>query len=134
MQSDGAALTQLIKNLAALSDVAIAHQPAVQSLLAQLPTFVSSIADTANGGSVAVNIFYNSSESICPYVSGANTPAPTAKTGAPSLTRTCSASAPDLLQRGAANAGILKEADHADDAGHEHAERTRGTRGRRRDH
>ena len=93
---------QLIKELDGLSDVAIAQQPAVVSLLQQLPGFVNKIADTASGGSVAVNIYYNTKNSVCPYLSGAQTPEPTAATGAPDLMRTCTLQAPDLLQRGAA--------------------------------
>jgi phospholipid/cholesterol/gamma-HCH transport system substrate-binding protein len=107
--TDGASLTQLIKNLAALSDVAIAQQPAVQSLLQQLPGFVNKIADTASGGSVAVTIYYNSANTVCPYLSGAQTPPPTAATGAPTLTNSCGINAPDLLQRGAANAPVASK-------------------------
>jgi phospholipid/cholesterol/gamma-HCH transport system substrate-binding protein len=102
VQSDGAALIQLIKQLDSLSDVAIAQQPAVMSLLQQLPAFVNNIANTASGGSVAVNIYYNTKNTVCPYLSGAQTPEPTAATGAPDLIRTCTLEAPDLLQRGAA--------------------------------
>ncbi|HWD56415.1 MAG TPA: MlaD family protein [Acidimicrobiales bacterium] len=104
--SDGAALIQLIKELDGLSDVAIAQQPAVVSLLQQLPGFVNKIADTASGGSVAVNIYYNTKNSVCPYLSGAQTPEPTAATGAPDLMRTCTLQAPDLLQRGSAEAPL----------------------------
>jgi phospholipid/cholesterol/gamma-HCH transport system substrate-binding protein len=104
VQSDGAALIELIKQLDSLSDVAIAQQPAVASLLQQLPAFVNNIADTAAGGSVAVNIYYNTKNTVCPYISGAETPEPTAATGAPDLMRICTLEAPDLLQRGAAEA------------------------------
>ncbi len=109
VMTDGASLTELIKNLAALSDVAIAQQPAVQSLLQQLPSFVNKIAATASGGSVAVNIYYNSANTVCPYLSGAQTPPPTAATGAPTLTNSCALHAPDLLQRGAANAPVASK-------------------------
>jgi phospholipid/cholesterol/gamma-HCH transport system substrate-binding protein len=102
VQSDGAALIQLIKQLDSLSDVAIAQQPAVLSLLQQLPVFVNNIANTASGGSVAVNIYYNTKNTVCPYLSGAQMPEPTAATGAPDLMRSCTLEAPDLLQRGAA--------------------------------
>jgi phospholipid/cholesterol/gamma-HCH transport system substrate-binding protein len=106
IQSDGAALIQLIKELDGLSDVAIAQQPAVVSLLQQLPGFVNKIANTASGGSVAVNIYYNTKNSVCPYASAAQTPEPTAATGAPDLMRTCTLQAPDLLQRGSAEAPL----------------------------
>jgi phospholipid/cholesterol/gamma-HCH transport system substrate-binding protein len=102
VQSDGAALIQLIKQLDSLSDVAVAQQPAVVSLLQQLPVFVNNIANSASGGSVAVSIYYNTKNTVCPYLSGAQTPEPTAATGAPDLMRTCTQEAPDLLQRGAA--------------------------------
>jgi phospholipid/cholesterol/gamma-HCH transport system substrate-binding protein len=104
--ADGAAITQLIKNFAALSDVAIAQQPAVAALIDQLPSFVNKIADTANGGSVAVTIYYNSANTVCPYISGAQTPEPTAATRAPDLIRTCTLQAPDLLQRGSKQAPV----------------------------
>jgi phospholipid/cholesterol/gamma-HCH transport system substrate-binding protein len=106
VQSDGATLIQLIKELDGLSDVAVAQQPAIVSLLQQLPGFVNKIADTASGGSVAVNIYYNSQNTVCPYLSGAQTPEPTAATGAPDLMRTCTVQAPDLLQRGSAEAPV----------------------------
>jgi hypothetical protein len=86
--------------------VAIEHQPAVISLLQQLPTFVNKIAATASGGSVAVQLYYNNKNTVCPYVSGAESTEPTASTGSPDLTRTCGTSAPDLLQRGAANTPV----------------------------
>jgi phospholipid/cholesterol/gamma-HCH transport system substrate-binding protein len=106
VSSDGATLIQLIKELDGLSDVAIAQQPAVVSLLQQLPGFVNKIANTASGGSVAVDIYYNSQNTVCPYLSGAQTPEPTAATGAPDLMRTCTVQAPDLLQRGSAEAPL----------------------------
>jgi phospholipid/cholesterol/gamma-HCH transport system substrate-binding protein len=106
VQTDGAAVTQLIKNLASLSDVAIAQQPAVITLLQQLPIFVNKIARAASGGSVAVNIFYNSANTVCPYVPGAQTAEPTAATGSAVLNRACALSAGDLLQRGAAEAPV----------------------------
>ncbi len=106
IQADGAALIQLIKGLDGLSDVAIAQQPAVVSLLQQLPGFVNKIANTASGGSVAVNIYYNTENTVCPYLSGAQTAEPTAATGAPDLMRTCTLQAPDLLQRGSAEAPL----------------------------
>jgi phospholipid/cholesterol/gamma-HCH transport system substrate-binding protein len=106
IQSDGASLIQLIKELVGLSDTAIAQQPALVSLLQQLPGFVNKIADTASGGSVAVNIYYNTQNTVCPYLSGAQSPEPTAATGAPDLMRTCTVQAPDLLQRGSAEAPV----------------------------
>jgi phospholipid/cholesterol/gamma-HCH transport system substrate-binding protein len=106
LQQDGPTLTALIQNLASLSDVAIEHQPAVIALLDELPTFVNKIAASAKGGSVAVQIYYNSKNTVCPYISGAATPQPTKATGAAALDRSCSKTAPDLLQRGAANAPV----------------------------
>jgi phospholipid/cholesterol/gamma-HCH transport system substrate-binding protein len=106
VEQDGAALTQLIKNFASLSDVAIANQPAVISLLQELPTFVNKIADTANGGSVAVQIYYNSKNTVCPYTAGGSMPEPTAASSTPVLDRSCPTTAPDSLQRGAANAPV----------------------------
>ncbi|HEX4163376.1 MAG TPA: hypothetical protein VHZ05_12820, partial [Acidimicrobiales bacterium] len=102
VQSDGQALIQLIKQLDSLSDVAVAQQPALVALLQQLPAFVNNIANTASGGSVAVTIYYNTKNTVCPYLSGPQTPEPTAATGAPDLMRTCTLEAPDLLQRGSA--------------------------------
>jgi phospholipid/cholesterol/gamma-HCH transport system substrate-binding protein len=106
IQSNGTTLIQLIKELDGLSDVAIAQQPAVVSLLQQLPGFVNKIANSASGGSVAVNIYYNTSNSVCPYLTGTQTTEPTAATGAPDLMRTCTLQAPDLLQRGSAEAPV----------------------------
>jgi len=106
LQQDGPALVSLLKNLASLSDVAIEHQPAVVALLDGLPSFVNKIAASAKGGSVAVQIYYNAKNTVCPYISSAATPPPTKATGAAALDRSCAASAPDLLQRGAANAPV----------------------------
>ena len=61
-------------------------QPAVDVAAGQLPTFFNKIADTANGGSVAVSIYYNSLNTVCPYVPGSQTPVPTASTSAPPST------------------------------------------------
>jgi hypothetical protein len=43
---------------------------------------------------------------VCPYLSWAQTPEPTAAAGAPDLMRTCTVQAPDLLQRGSAEAPL----------------------------
>jgi phospholipid/cholesterol/gamma-HCH transport system substrate-binding protein len=103
---DGAQLSLLITHLAAVSDAAISQQPAVQSLLAQLPIFVNKIADTVSGGAVQVQLNYNNADAVCPYILGAETAEPTAPTGPPTLNRTCNLTAADLLQRGAANAPV----------------------------
>jgi phospholipid/cholesterol/gamma-HCH transport system substrate-binding protein len=103
---DGAAITQLIKNLAGLSDVAITRQPAVVSLLQQLPIFVNKIAATATGGSVAVQIYYNSANTVCPYAAATPPPPPTEAVPNPELDRACAVTASDLLQRGSANTPV----------------------------
>jgi phospholipid/cholesterol/gamma-HCH transport system substrate-binding protein len=106
IQSDGTDITNLIKDFDGLSDVVIAQQPAVVSLLEQLPEFVQKIASTANGGSVSVSINYNNKDTVCPYVSGAQASEPTQATSEPNLSRQCTTSAPDMLQRGSSNVPV----------------------------
>ncbi|HEY1831003.1 MAG TPA: MlaD family protein [Acidimicrobiales bacterium] len=106
IQTDGTSITNLIKDFDGLSDVAIEQQPGVIALLDQLPGFVNKIAATASGGSVSVNINYNDKNTVCPYVSGADTAEPTKATSGANTTRQCTATAPDLLQRGATNAPV----------------------------
>ncbi len=106
IQSDGTALTNLIKSFDDLSDVALTQQPGIVSLLEQLPTFVNRIASTASGGSVQVRLRYNDKNTVCPYVSGSNQSEPTQATGGPNLSRQCTTTAPDLLQRGSGNAPV----------------------------
>jgi phospholipid/cholesterol/gamma-HCH transport system substrate-binding protein len=106
IQTDGTDITNLIKDFDGLSDVVIAQQPAVVSLLEQLPGFVHKIAATTSGGSVSVSINYNDKDTVCPYVSGAEASEPTQATSGPDLSRQCTTSAPDLLQRGSANAPV----------------------------
>jgi phospholipid/cholesterol/gamma-HCH transport system substrate-binding protein len=106
VQTDGVAITRLIQNFSMLSEVAIRQQPAIVSLLQQLPGFVRRIAETASNGSVAAQLYYNSQNTVCPYINGAQGAEPTAATGSPDLNRICNLKAPDLLQRGSAEAPV----------------------------
>ncbi|HEV3265043.1 MAG TPA: MlaD family protein [Acidimicrobiales bacterium] len=106
VQDDAGTITQLINHLAGLSDVAIVRQPAVATLIQQLPIFVNKFANSVVNGAVQVQLTFNNANTVCPYVLGAQTAEPTAPTGSPALGNTCGVSAPDLLQRGAANAPV----------------------------
>jgi hypothetical protein len=78
----------------------------VATLIQQLPVFVNKFANSVVNGAVQVQLTFNSANTVCPYVLGAQTAEPTAPTGSPPLGNTCGVSAPDLLQRGAANAPV----------------------------
>ncbi|HEX3795581.1 MAG TPA: MlaD family protein [Acidimicrobiales bacterium] len=104
LAQDGTTIAALVQHLATVSDVAGLRQPAVQSLLSELPAFTHKIASVVAGGSVQVHITYDNANTVCPYVLGAQVAEPTAKTGSPALNNTCTLTAPDLLQRGSADA------------------------------
>lgn len=106
LAEDGRSIAALVQNLATLANVAAARQPAVEALLEQLPLFVHKIASVTSGGSIQVQLFYNNADTVCPYILGAQVSQPTASSGSPVLTHTCKLTAPDLLQRGSANAPI----------------------------
>jgi phospholipid/cholesterol/gamma-HCH transport system substrate-binding protein len=104
LAQDGMSIAALFKNLATLSDVAALRQPAVESLLSQLPAFTHKIASVVSGGDIQVELNFNNANTVCPYILGAQVAEPTAKTGSPALSNTCTLTAPDLLQRGSADA------------------------------
>ena len=80
---------------------AAARNPAIRALFQALPVFAGDLAAVSKNGQIRSELTYNDANTVCPYISGAQTPSPTQRTGAPNLSLQCLLSAPDLLQRGA---------------------------------
>ena len=91
-----------LRNVGAVGKVTLAQLPAMQALFEALPVFAGRIGAVVHGGTLHVELTYNTSSPVCPYVSGSQTALPTQKTGAPDLNRDCASSG--LLVRGADNA------------------------------
>lgn len=96
-----ASLRALLANAGTTSAVTAAEQPEVRALFEVLPLFAGRIGSIVHGGSLHVELDYNTDDPVCPYVPGADTALPTARTGPPPLDRTCSLSTPGALARGA---------------------------------
>jgi len=91
---------QVIDNLSTVGDVGAAQSEAMQALFQALPIFAGRIASVAGNGSIRVELYINGSTPVCDYAGAPSAP-PTAATSQVFLNGTCSAQAPDLLQRGA---------------------------------
>ena len=95
--TSSAPLTSLLVNLGTTSAVTLAEQPQLRDLLAVLPLFSQRIASIVHGGSLHVDLEFNTNDPVCSYV--ANPPPPTQPIAAPVLDRTCPN--PGLIPRGA---------------------------------
>jgi phospholipid/cholesterol/gamma-HCH transport system substrate-binding protein len=102
LASDTPSIDDLSTNLDTLSGITAADDPALQALLQVIPVFANDAASTENNGVIQGEFKVNDANTVCTYVDAL--PQPTAPQAQPDLTGTCPISAPDLLQRGAANA------------------------------
>lgn len=82
-------LRSLTDNLGSVSTVTLAEQPELKVLLQVLPVFAGEIGAVVRNGSLHTVLDYNTDGPVCPYVSGQETPLPTAKVSVPDLHRTC---------------------------------------------
>jgi phospholipid/cholesterol/gamma-HCH transport system substrate-binding protein len=95
-------LSSLLRDSDTVAAIGAARQPAWNALLTVLPTFGSLLASMVSDGRLQTFIYINNDAPVCSY--GGTIPVPTAATGAPDLTKHCTATAPNLEQRGAQNA------------------------------
>lgn len=102
LTSTQAQLTAWLRDSDTVAALGAARQPAWNALLSVLPTFGSLLASTVSGGRLQTFIYINNDGPVCSY--GGTIPVPTAATGAPDLNRHCTATGPNLEQRGAQNA------------------------------
>jgi phospholipid/cholesterol/gamma-HCH transport system substrate-binding protein len=94
-----AATVGTINGLSATAGLANARQGAVQAFFQVLPVVASNAALTVSGGNARFELTFNDKNTVCPYTSAMAEP--TSLVSTLSLTRNCSMTAPDLLQRGA---------------------------------
>lgn len=98
-------LQQLTRVGTTVTGVAADNNAALQALLASLPGTLGSLSSIVRDGVVHSIFKYNDSEPVCTYVTDpAAFPEPTATRSTLTLGRSCTHSAPNLLQRGAAEA------------------------------
>lgn len=104
LTADSGPLNRLASLGQSLTSVTADNLPAVQALLVSLPTFANDAGSLYYNGTVNGQFFLNPGYlPICTY-SNTALPIPTAPASPVDLTSTCHTAAPNLLQRGAANA------------------------------
>jgi phospholipid/cholesterol/gamma-HCH transport system substrate-binding protein len=91
----------LVSGLATDARVSDQFQPEVDAIFSLLPMVSDDLASVAGGGQIHGEVTFNTADPVCPYVPGAQMPGPTQKELLPSLSNTCTNSAPDMLRRGA---------------------------------
>ena len=101
LTDNSAQIAAAIANLATDSQLSNQFQPEVHAIFQLLPFVSDDLAAVVSGGQVHGVLDINTSETVCPYILGSQMPGPTQKLTSPSLTNTCSSTAPDMLQRGA---------------------------------
>ncbi len=101
LTNDSSSIEALISHSSTVLTTAAARNPAIRALFQALPVFAGDLAAVSKNGQIRSELTYNDANTVCPYISGAETPSPTERTGAPDLSLQCLLSAPDLLQRGA---------------------------------
>lgn len=102
--SDQAATAGMLNNTAAVAAVVAANGAGTRALLADLPPALQDLASTASSQGIRAVVNFNDKNDICTYP-GAHLQDPTSVVPLPlALNRSCPTTAPDLLQRGAANA------------------------------
>ena len=101
LQDDSAQIEGLVSGLATDAQVSDQYQPGVDAIFQLLPIVSDDLASVAGGGQIHGELTVNTADPVCPYVLGAQMPGPTQKVVLPSLSNTCTHSAPDMLERGA---------------------------------
>ena len=103
LASHGAATTDLIANLAVDAQVSAQYQAEVRAVFELLPVVSTDLASVSSGGHVHGELEINTANTVCPYILGSQMPGPTQAVSSVPLSNTCTTSAPDMLQRGAAS-------------------------------
>ncbi len=104
LADDAPNLEHFVSGLATITNTAYARNPAIQALFQALPAFASNLAAVTGSGGVNTELYFNTDNTVCPYLPTAQLAAPTATSDSVNLGLQCTATAPDLLQRGAAHA------------------------------
>jgi phospholipid/cholesterol/gamma-HCH transport system substrate-binding protein len=104
LAADNTQIAGVVSNLATDARVSDEYQPEVQAMFQLLPVVSDDLASVAGGGQIHGELEFNTADTVCPYILGSQMPGPTQKVLLPSLTNTCAATAPDMLQRGADSA------------------------------
>jgi phospholipid/cholesterol/gamma-HCH transport system substrate-binding protein len=107
LAANSAELHEVIANLAIDAQVSDQYQPEVRAIFELLPLVSSDLAGIAAGGQVHGVLDINTADTVCPYILGARMPGPTQKVASPTLTNTCTSTAPDMLQRGASSSPVF---------------------------
>ncbi|MDQ2728921.1 MAG: MCE family protein [Actinomycetota bacterium] len=99
LSNTNAATVGVINGFSATAGLANARQGAVQAFFQVLPVVANNAALTVSGSNARFELTFNDKNTVCPYTS--SMAEPTSLVSTLSLTRNCSTTAPDLLQRGA---------------------------------
>ena len=101
LASDSGQIAQLVSNLSIDAHVSDQYQPEVRAIFELLPVVSDDLASVAGGGQLHGELEINTANTVCPYILGSKMPGPTQSIVLPSLSNTCTSSAPDMLRRGA---------------------------------
>jgi phospholipid/cholesterol/gamma-HCH transport system substrate-binding protein len=104
LEADSTQIAGLVSNLAIDSQVSDQYQAQVQAIFQLLPVVSQDLASVAGGGQIHGELDINTAETVCPYILGSQMAGPTQRVTSPSLSNSCSSTAPDMLQRGADSA------------------------------
>ncbi len=104
LTDDSPNIERFISGLATINNTAYARNPAIQALFQALPVFAGNLAAVTGSSGINTELYFNTDGTVCPYLPTAEVAAPTERTGSANLGLQCTATAPDLLQRGAAHA------------------------------
>ena len=104
LTANEAQITALVSNLATDAQVSDQYQAQVRAIFELLPVVSNDLASVASGGQIRGELDINTADTVCPYILGSTMPEPTQAVAAAPLTNTCSATAPDMLRRGADSA------------------------------
>jgi phospholipid/cholesterol/gamma-HCH transport system substrate-binding protein len=104
LASESAQIAGVVSNLATDAQVSDQYQAQVQAIFQLLPVVSGDLASVAGGGQLHGELEVNTADTVCPYILGSQMPGPTQSVSLPSLSNACTATAPDMLRRGANSA------------------------------
>jgi phospholipid/cholesterol/gamma-HCH transport system substrate-binding protein len=103
LSANSADITALVRALATDAGVTNQYAPQVRAIFELLPYVSDDLGAVASGGTVHGVLEFNTADTVCPYIPGVDMPGPTQKVSSAALDNGCSASAADMLQRGASS-------------------------------
>ena len=107
LAQSGSQLAGVIANLATAAQVSNTYQPEVRAIFELLPVVASDLAAVASNGQIHGELLFNTANTVCPYILGADMPGPTEKVASAPLDNNCTTSASDMLQRGATSKPVF---------------------------